>query len=282
MTPDPLAPPPADSPVLRTFLDVFGIDPSGPRPEVLVRVASAFAGLPYENLSKILRHAQAGSPAESRRSPADVVAEHARLGTGGTCFALTAALLHLVRALGWQAEPLLADRRYGPDTHSGLLVWVDGRPHLLDPGYLIVRPVPLPAAGEVRLPTTFNEVILTARDGGRRVDLHTAQEGQTVYRLTFKADPSDTGAFLRAWDVSFGSDLMRYPVLSRVAGGRQLFLRQNRLQVRGAGSLEQAEVDPRRLAERIAREFGVDAGLAARALEVLRRRGEAHGDAAAS
>ena len=45
-----------------------------------------------------------------------------------------------------RAEPILADRRYGDDTHSALVVWHEGKPHLLDPGYLIVRPLPLPSA----------------------------------------------------------------------------------------------------------------------------------------
>jgi arylamine N-acetyltransferase len=287
MRDDPLRHPTPDSAVLAAFLDAGRIDAAGPATEVLGRVATAFARLPYENLTKILKHADAGSPAEARRGPAEVVADHLRLGTGGTCFALTAALLHLVRALGWRAEPVLADRRYGPDTHCALLVWLDGRPHLLDPGYLLVRPVPLPRAGEVRLPTAFNEVVLTARDGGRRVDLHTRQQGGTTYRLTYRADPADAAAFLRAWDASFAWDMMRYPVLTRVAAGRQIYLQENRLQVRGnvADSRSESttlrrEVDPEDLVAIIAREFGIDPAVAARALAVLRRKGEGHGGAA--
>src|SRR5204863_234100 len=68
---------------------------------------------------KIIKDAEAGGVEEARRTPAEVLADHHALGAGGTCFALTATMLHLVRALGFPAEPILADRRYGADTHSG-------------------------------------------------------------------------------------------------------------------------------------------------------------------
>jgi arylamine N-acetyltransferase len=209
---DPLAPP-VDTVLLDDFLRARHLHSDQPATELLEPLATAFAALPYENLTKIIRANETGSAAEARRHPAEVLRDHQRLGTGGTCFALTATLLHLVRSLGLPSEPLLADRRYGPDTHCALLVWLGGRPHLLDPGHLSVRPVPLPEVGEVRLPTAFNEVVLTAREGGRKVDLHTLQQKQRTCRLTFKAQPSDAGEFLRAWDASFDWDMMHYPVL---------------------------------------------------------------------
>jgi arylamine N-acetyltransferase len=279
MRTDPLALPGPDATVLATFLDAYHIDASASTFEVLGQVAAAFSRLPYENLTKIIKHASAGSLAEARRPPAEVIADHVRLGTGGTCFALTSTLLHLVRALGHRAEPILADRRYGADTHCALLVWLDGRPHLLDPGYLIVRPLPLPELGELRVPTAFNEVLLAARDGGKRIDLSTRQQGQQTYRLTFKAEPADVGTFLRAWDASFAWDMMRYPVLSRVVADRQLYVQQNRLQVRSPASVERTELDPDELASTIARAFGIAPAVAARALEILRRKGEGHGGA---
>src|SRR5262249_53625221 len=231
---------------------------------------------PYENLTKIIKQHHTGTIAEARRAPGEVLADHLRLGTGGTCFSLTATLLHLVRALGWQAELILADRRYGPDTHCALVVWIGGQPHLLDPGYLIVRPIPLPTQGELRLPTEFNEVVLTARDGGARVDLHTLQKGHKTYRLTFKAEPVAAAEFLRAWDASFDWDMMHYPVLTRVAGGRQIYLQENRLQVRGRETVGRTELDPTLLPQTIAREFGIEPSVAAQALDILLRTGESH------
>lgn len=268
----PLDPPGRDSETLRLYLSHFGVSPDQPRELLLQEIASAFSRLPYENLTKVLKFERESSAERARRWPAEVVSEHISLGTGGTCFSLTAALLHLLRAAGLRAEPILADRHYGPDTHCALLVDLDGAPHLLDPGYLIVKPIPLAGSGEKRLATEFNEVILTPRSGGDRLDLTTVQDGSLTWRLTYKTSPVDAGRFLKVWDSSFGWDMMAYPLLTRVAGRRQVFLNGNRLQVRGRGTIERSEIAEGDLAERIGREFGIDPSVASRAFQVLARR----------
>lgn len=271
--------PPEDARLLESYRAHAGLRPAGGAVEDLVRVASAFSRLPYENLTKIIKEAGLGRRAATRRGPGEVIADHARLGTGGTCFSLTATLLHLVRALGFEARPVLADRRYGPDTHCALVVWIGRAPHLLDPGYLIVEPIPLEGREERRVCTAFNTLVLTPRDGGARVDLSTEASGRLNRRLTFKTAPVDAGEFLRAWDASFDWDGMRYPVLSRVDAGRQLYLQGNRFQVRRHRGVERDEIAPGDMIDRIARAFGIAPEVAARALRVLRERGEARGPA---
>jgi arylamine N-acetyltransferase len=274
----PLQPPPPNAPLLRQFLAAHRIDSAQSPVELLGEVARAFARLPFENLTKIIKEAETGRAEDARRTPGEVLADHWTLGAGGTCFALTSALLYLVRALGFAAEPILADRRYGADTHSGLLVWLDEKPHLLDPGYLIVKPLLLPTAGDIRIPTPFNQLILKAKDHGGKVELHTQAAapgggpGQSTYRLTFKTTPVDAGEFLRAWDISFEADMMRYPVLSRVVGGRQIYLQKQHLLVRAAEKTETAEVPPDRLIAEIARQFQIAPALVAKALALLTNR----------
>jgi arylamine N-acetyltransferase len=267
----PLLPPEADSPLLAGFLRTHAIDPTKPAVELLGDVARAFSRLPFENLTKIIKDADAGRVEEARRTPGEVLADHNSLGTGGTCFALTATLLHLVRALGFSAEPILADRRYGADTHSALLVWLDGKPHLLDPGYLIVRPLSIPTTGAIHVPTPFNELILTGKDGAK-VELQTLQDNQSTYRLTFKATPVDAGEFLRAWDTSFDADMMRYPVLSRVVGDKQIYFQKKHLLLRGRTDMHRAEVTPDRLVAEIAHHFKIAPAVVARALAILERK----------
>lgn len=273
----PLLPPDAHSPLLHHFLRAHGIDAAKPAVEILAEAAHAFARLPFENLTKIIKDTEAGRAEDARRAPAEVLADHVAFGTGGTCFALTATMLHLVRALGFLAEPILADRRYGDDTHSALLIWLDGKPHLLDPGYLIVKPLPIPTAGEVRIATPFNELILTAQDGGAKVELHTLHEKQKTYRLTFKPTPVDAGEFLRAWDTSFDADMMRYPVLSRVVGDKQLYLQKKHILVRGKNETQRAEVTPEHMIAEIARHFEIAPAIVAKALKHLERKGATHG-----
>ncbi len=216
-----------------------------------------------------------------------MISAHVEQGAGGTCFSLTAALLHILRSLGWRAEPILADRHYGQNTHCALVVWVDGTPHLLDPGYLIVKPIPLENGSlergeELQVPTSFNEVILSPVEGGEKIELHTLQQGQRSHRLTFKAGPADPAEFLKAWDASFDWDMMRYPVLTRADDEKQVYLRGQRLQVRGRESLAREEIPREGLPLHIARVFGVDARLVERALGILSQRGELDGAATAS
>jgi len=275
----PLIPPNEDDELLHEFLRTHRIERTPSPIDLLTEVARAFARLPFENLTKIIKEAEAGRMEEARRTPREVLADHWSMGTGGTCFALTSTLLYLVRALGWQAEPILADRRYGADTHSALVVWIDGMLHLLDPGYLIVQPLALPREGDVRVRTSFNELLLTAKDGGAKVDLHTLQGKQSTYRLTYKAKPVDAGEFLRAWDASFEADMMRYPVLSRVEGNRQIYLQKQHLMIRGTTETHRAEVQPDRMGAAIAEQFGLSPLIVAKALALLHRKGETHGNA---
>ena len=278
---DPLAMPPAMDEIAHRFLCHFGVTLNGPPAEQLQQVASAFATLPYENLTKIIRSETATQPEQARRLPAEVIGDHLRLGTGGTCFSLTASLLYLLRSLGWQAEPILADRRYGANTHCALLVWLWGTPHLIDPGYLITRPIPLFAVGENVVATEFNELILRRPDKDGPIELHTRQGANVRYRLSFKPAPADGGAFLKAWDASFDWDMMRYPVLTRLVAGRQLYLQDNQLSVRSRSAVERGRIDADELFERIITDFGLAPDVARRALEILQHRGERHGRATA-
>lgn len=274
--PDPLARP-QDRELLTGFVQRFRLPTDQPPLDVLRAVAAAFAQLPYENLTKIIKEDVERAAVRARRLPAEVLADHIKAGAGGTCFSLTATLLHLVRSLGWEAEPLLADRRYGENTHCALLVWIDGRPHLLDAGYLILEPIPLDIGTETRIVTDFNELVLTPSADGRRLDLATRGRGQRKHRLTFKTSPADAGEFLHAWDASFDWDMMRYPVLTRVSGGRQLYLQGGRFQARDHTSVWREDVAPPQLAQRIADGFGIAPEIVARALEILHRKGEPYG-----
>ena len=182
--------------------------------------------------------------------------------------------------MGWHAAPLLADRHYGANTHCALVVWIEDRPHLLDPGYLIVRPIALDPEHETKIETSFNEVVLRPTQGGERLELHTAQDGGLSHRLTFKTSPADPAEFLRAWEASFDWDMMRYPVLTKIDRGEHVYLQGQRLQRRGRETLARDQLEIAELPREISRQFGVDLRVVERALQILRRKGELHGDAA--
>lgn len=256
--------------LLQQFLTRLRIDGTLDPHRQLHQLVTAYAQLPYENLSKILRDHQTDQPDKVRLLPAEVLQDHYRFGTGGTCFSLTWTLLHLIRALGFEAEPILADRRYGPDTHCALVVWMDGVKNLLDPGYLLVDPLAFPKQGELIVPTSFHEVKLSPEQSANRVQLQTIHQNQSTYRLTYKTDPVDTAEFLKAWDESFHFEMMRYPVLSKIAQGKQFYLQKQSLLIRSRDVTKRVDVQPDKMAETIHRVFGMDMAVINESLRVLR------------
>ena len=267
MAENPLAPP-RDRQLLDFFCRQYSLHPGEDRLRTLGAVARSFSQLPYENLTKIIRNSRNSNAPEARRVPAQVLTDHRDLGTGGTCFSLTATLLHLVRSLGLEAQPILADRHYGSDTHSALLVWIRGRPHLLDPGYLVVDPIPLAESRKVEVKTPFNTLLLSPESPGR-MRLYTRQQGGRSHRLTFKTSPADPGRFLKAWDESFSWEMMTHPLLTRIRAGRQIYLNGRRLQIRTHSEVVRKELDPEELHRQIASTFGIAVPVVRTALAIL-------------
>jgi hypothetical protein len=106
------------------------------------------------------------------------------------------------------------------------------------------------------------------------LDLHTVASGKRSLRITFKTRPIDWGEFLDLWDSSFEWEMMRYPLVTQVIDGRHFYLKGHRLQTRSGEGVDRAEISPEELISRISATFGIDAGIAARALAALRERGE--------
>lgn len=248
------------------FLARHRISLHQPPEQLLHQIAAAFSMLPYENLSKVLRDAQGNLPEEIRRLPSEVLSDYYRFGAGGTCFSLTWTLLHLLRALGFHAEPLLADRRYGLDTHSALVVWIDGVKHLLDPGYLLTKPVPLAEPGRIIVPTSFHELQLQPEATQQKLELHTQYQDKLTYRLTYKTEPVDTATFLKAWDASFDFDMMKYPVLSRILTDKQYYLQKNRLMIRSRDATQLVDLTAETLPAAMQQHFGLHPSLIQQAL----------------
>ena len=175
--------------------------------------------------------------------------------------------------LGWQVQPILADRSYGPDTHCALLIWVEQLPYLLDPGYLITDPVPLTFAARHRVTLTWQELILQRQEGDR-IDLFTSHQGHKKYRLTYKIEPVDRGQFNQRWRDSYAWEMMRYPVLTQVTSQGQIYLQKKRLLLRNHGSSQSLEIHPQQLDVQIAEYFKLDQIVVHRALSHLKRKGE--------
>jgi arylamine N-acetyltransferase len=265
-------------PATSIFLDLYRITPSRADLDLLNLLARRFSALPWENLTKFLKkHASRGSapadpaPPGPLRGSEEVLRDHAALGTGGTCFSLTNALRRIVTDLGFEAFPAMADMQHGPNVHCGLIVLVDGRRHLLDPGYLVPDPVPLDGPPAVSIENPGHRLdYRTAPDGGT-VELCTVNaRGERKRRYRLRARPVPEPDFRRHWIDSFEAPGMRGLQLNRFGDGARLSAHGYNLRIdtgRGKKNVKLRED----YAGLIAAHFGIDAALAGAALEQWKR-----------
>ncbi len=223
-----------DRGVLNRFCQRYDIQADAPQQTVIDQVAQAFSAIPYENLTKIIKADGVIKPQSAMRLPDEVLADHLRWGCGGTCFSLTAAIIAVYDALGIEAHPLLADRHYGTDTHCGCVVVRERQMLLIDPGYLMFIPTPLPTAATVTIAMGYTTIELCPLDKGMRVELATVVKGSRKIRFIYKRPIADSEAFVRAWIDSFAWEMMTYPVLNRCTAGQHLYLQGSLLAVRSA------------------------------------------------
>jgi hypothetical protein len=259
-----------DGAVLQRFCQRYTIDARAPRTALITRVARAFSSLPYENLTKIIKADGVIGPRSALRLPDEVLADHLRWGTGGTCFSLTAAVIAVYDALGIEAYPLLADRHYGIDTHCGLVVMHEKQMLLVDPGYLLFIPTPFPTTTTVSVALGYTTIELRPLHGGRRVELATVVKGSRKVRLTYKRAIVDAETFVRAWIDSFTWEMMAYPVLTRCTAGEHLYLQGGALSIRTAEKTIRSRLGINEQLDFIGNTMGISRGIIAQAWGVVK------------
>ncbi len=262
-------------PLLAQFTTHMGIALGHDTMANLDAVLSAFARIPYENLTKIIGVSEANQ-AIVKHTPEEVIEGFISQGTGGTCFPLTLTLLRLVRALGFEAAPILADRRYGTDTHCALICRIEPDCwHLIDPGYLITTPCKLPGTVPARYTLPITTIELRPIPSTTNVELHTAigtpgGSNALKYRLTYKVAPVDEATFHTAWDRSFDWEMMTYPIISRVVGNTQVYVQKNNLIVRSSTQSTKVALDDAALIREVARALAISEHVVRQALVYLR------------
>jgi arylamine N-acetyltransferase len=184
------------------FCDSFAIRPRRPDQDLLDELGLAFARLPYENLTKLIKKHRLPPGPERRRLPAEVIEDHIASGAGGTCFALTTLFGAVLERLGFRCRPAMCDMRNRPDSHCALVVELGSGPHLVDPGYLLHRPLPLSA----QQPETLigPGARLLASPQGTSFDLYTYD----TWRYRLKLEPVSAARFRQIWDASFDWTMM--------------------------------------------------------------------------
>jgi arylamine N-acetyltransferase len=221
--------------IIARFLDRYSVAPANAGFDRLVEIARAFSFLPYENVTKILKAARSASVRAGMRLAPEVLEDHLRWNTGGTCFSLCNALLVILRQSGVPSFVAMADMHYGRNIHCVVIAECLERRYVLDPGYLIGHPVPLPDAGcSATLRTSMSTLIFEAEEAGT-VSLYTIEAGLRKWRYRMRPWPVSDDEFSRHWIRSFSLNTIEHVMLSRLSSSGRLYFRKNRLEEVGAG-----------------------------------------------
>jgi hypothetical protein len=258
-----------DEAVLKAFLLRYGIACDAPRNTRIRQIAAAFSVIPYENLTKIIKADNVTGPHSALRLPGELLADHLRWGTGGTCFSLTAAIIAVYDYCGIEAHPLLADRHYGPATHCGAVIVDEDALLLIDPGYLLFVPTPLPVTMVATIPLGYTTIELVPLDNGRRIELATVVRGSRKVRLVYKSDIVDAAGFRKAWTDSFTWEMMTYPVLTRSVAGSHLYVQGANVSVRNSEKTERLRLGGGEQLDFIGTQFGISRDIVRKAWGVI-------------
>lgn len=241
-----------------------------PLPAPVLAALRELSALPYENLSKIAAHAQGGN-LESTLGLAEGWLERNReTGAGGTCFSLTWWLAGRLKAAGVGYALLMGDKGRALNIHCALRCDWQGRSWLLDPGYMIFDPLPLPAAGLSAdawvSPNAVRVEDLPALGAWR---LWSGPRGALKQRFDFRQAAVGEAEFFAHWEASYSLPMMGYPVLNRVKDGVQYYLQKRSLLVRTPEGGDMRKLDEAGLRAALIGVFGMPDDLVRAALDVV-------------
>jgi arylamine N-acetyltransferase len=256
----------------------YGLPGRRAREQELATLASRFAELPYENLTKIIALAESGVGVPHLRRPTQVMEDHLALGTGGTCFSLVELLRTLALAAGFACQPAMAHMRHGANLHCVLLCEAGGRRFVVDPGYLLPRPLPLEGAsaegaelGAARVVRAGSLGPVPAGIPEGELDLYTIEPEGPLWRYRIDPHLPSPEEFEAHWRASFGQSAMRSLLCTRRTPGDEiLYLHNHKLRRRSVEGKRTENVRGE-LCERVQESFGIAPEVTRRAAELVAR-----------
>ena len=195
------------------FIRFFGITGEQQSLAHVTAILQHFARLPYENISKIINLNQ-HFDRPPYRLPDMILGDHERYRLGGTCFSLTFFLKSILDYFDYQTEIIMADMRSGKNTHCALILTFQATEYLIDPGYLLHRPLPLASRQPIQVQKN-SWVSLQYDPDENCYTLHTIKNQRSTQRYRFIHKSTSLVDFQQHWDQSFHWMTMHGICLSR-------------------------------------------------------------------
>ncbi len=151
--------------------------------------------------------------------------------------------------------------------------------YLLDPGYLIFDPLPMPlpqpfGTGEAFFPLSPNCVRLV-RPTLESMELWTGGAGAPMkLRFEYPVEGVSVDEFKHHWNESFYREMMTYPVLNRLdrEKGVQYYYQKGNLVVRSSSGSQMTKIAPADRVQTLSDIFKLSPGIIERALNILEKK----------
>ncbi len=205
------------------FLKDFRYDGAKPSMEHIASISRYFSRLPYENISKILKKEHTTTD-QRLRFPDELTHDHYAWHLGGTCFSLTYFLCGIYTLLGYNAQPLICHLNWGDNTHSAIVIQFARTRYLVDPGYMIFKPIPLKKENMESYISSETGLSLRFDAELDEYALYTYRKQQFIRRYRFVDQNVDWEDFAQFWEASFDLPGMDDLTLTRIEGNEMLFI----------------------------------------------------------
>lgn len=237
------------------FLEFYKIKAAAPDIEFLKIILTFYSKLPYENISKIVKLSQDYTNPLRIRLPEEVMENHAQFFLGGTCYALTFFLQSILSEKGFSCYPVTAHMNARPNAHCALIVTLNSRKYLCDPGYLLNQPMEIhpDKARWYRTPHTGVELVFNPKD--EYYNLYTFDSQKIKWRYCFLDNPLNTQEFIKLWLDSFYLPAMRGICLTRVNQDGMIYVHNNYIQVQNIYGKQKGKIED--LHQVILKSFGI-------------------------
>lgn len=255
----------------------------------VVDLCNQISNITYENLTKIIRLEQTGSATGARKlDDSDQNDIDSWMG-GGTCFSMTWHLYQTLSDMGFKPRLVMGHKRKERNIHCALILPdpdadsavtpLSSNEFLLDPGYLIFDPLPMPlpqpfGTGEAFFPLSPNCVRLV-RPTMDSMELWTGGAGAPMkLRFEYPVEGVSVDEFKHHWNESFYREMMTYPVLNRLdrEKGVQYYYQKGNLVVRNATGSQMTKIAPADRVQTLSDIFKLSPDIIERALRILEKK----------
>lgn len=227
---------------VKVFRNYFNIKTALSGIPLLEEILHHFSHFPYENLSKIIKYQHHFDGVEKLRLPEEVMNDHVSDRLGGTCFSLTFFLQIILLESGFSCYPVMGDMHWGKNVHCALIVKIQERKYLVDPGYLLYHPMELNETKPVMHKSTVEGIRLEFHPHTLTVDLFTFDSKETKWRYRFEDTPVSSEQFLQYWIDSFRWNSMHGLCLTKVEKDRMIYIRKTHMRESAFGECKKYNI----------------------------------------